>query len=192
VIYGAGRRGHDGRVVTIVIAGPQATGKTTLALALGRELCIPVFSRDPVIAALLGGRPRWVRRWLGGRAAAAGLRVQTALLSRQLAQGQSAIIECVAPLTVRAEWRQLTTAAGGRYVGVECVCPDPVIHRARLAARANSKGLPGGDLGWRQVQTTMRLYQADPAADFVADARRPVDELVAEIASMTSPERPGR
>lgn len=177
-------------MLTIVVAGPQATGKTTLALALGRELRMPVFSRDPVIAALLAGRPRWIRRCLGGRAAAAGLRVQTALLSRQLAQGQSAILECVAPLTVRAEWRRLTTAAGGHYVGVECVCPDPVVHRARLASRANSKGLPGGDLGWRQVQTTMRLYQPDPAADFVADARRPVDELVAEIASMTGPERP--
>lgn len=177
-------------MLTIVVAGPQATGKTTLALALGRELRMPVFSRDPVIAALLAGRPRWIRRCLGGRAAAAGLRVQTALLSRQLAQGQSAILECVAPLTVRAEWRRLTTAAGGHYVGVECVCPDPVVHRARLASRANFKGLPGGDLGWRQVQTTMRLYQPDPAADFVADARRPVDELVAEIASMTGPERP--
>jgi hypothetical protein len=153
---------------------------------------MPVFSRDPVIAALLAGRPRWVRRWLGGRAAAAGLRIQTALLSRQLAQGQSAIVECVAPLTVRHEWRRLTAAAGGRYVAVECVCPDPAVHRARLAERANSRGLPGGDLGWRQVQTTMRLYQPDPAADFVADARRPVDELVAQIASMTSPERPGR
>jgi predicted kinase len=171
-------------VVTIVIAGPQATGKTTLALALGRALSMPVFSRDPVIAALLAGRPRWVRRWRRGSAATAGLRVQTTLLSRQLAQGQSAILECVAPLTVRAEWRRLTTAAGGRYLAIECVCPDPALHQARLAERVSPIGPAVRGMSWREVQTTMRLYRPDPAADFVADARRPVDDLVCEIASM--------
>jgi len=176
-------------VVTIVIAGPQATGKTTLALALGRALGVPVFSRDPVITALIGGQPRWVRRWLRGRAAAAGLRVQTTLLSRQLAQGQSAILECVAPLTVRAEWRRLTTAAGGRYVAVECVCPDPAVHQARLAGRASPARESSGpaasqSMNWREVQTTMRLYRPDPEADFVADARQPVEDLVDQIASM--------
>jgi predicted kinase len=171
-------------VVTIVIAGPQATGKTTLALALGRALGIPVFSRDPVIAALLAARPRWVRRWLRGPAAAAGLRIQTALLSRQLAQGQSAIVECVAPLTVRAEWRRLTTAAGGRYFAVECVCPDPAVHQARLAGRVSPQRPAGRGMNWREVQTTMRLYRPDPEADFVADARQPVDDLACKIASM--------
>jgi predicted kinase len=171
-------------VVTIVIAGPQATGKTTLALALGRALGVPVFSRDPVIAALLAGRPRWVRRWLRGRAAAAGLRVQTALLSRQLAQGQSAILECVAPLAVRAEWRRLTIAAGGRYIAVECVCPDQALHQARLAGRIDPLRAARRGMGWREVQTTMRLYRPDPAAEFVADARHPVEDLVCHIASM--------
>jgi predicted kinase len=171
-------------VVTIVIGGPQATGKTTLALALGRALDMPVFSRDPVIAALLADRPRWVRRWLRGRAAAAGLRVQTTLLSRQLAQGQSAILECVAPLKVRTEWRRLTSAAGGRYLAVECVCPDPAVHQARLAGRVSPARAAGRGMSWREVQTTMRLYRPDPAADFVADARRPVDDLVCEITSM--------
>ncbi len=44
-------------VVTIVVSGPQATGKTTLAMALGRALGAPVFSRDPLMAVLLDGRP---------------------------------------------------------------------------------------------------------------------------------------
>ena len=39
-------------------------------------------------------------------------------------------------------------------------------------------------MGWRQVQVTMSVYQPDPHADFVADARQPVGELVAQIATM--------
>jgi tRNA A37 N6-isopentenylltransferase MiaA len=39
-------------VVAIVVSGPQATGKTTLAMALGTVLSIPVFSRDPPASAL--------------------------------------------------------------------------------------------------------------------------------------------
>jgi predicted kinase len=39
-------------VVAIVLSGPQATGNTTLALALGTALGVPVFSRDPLMQAL--------------------------------------------------------------------------------------------------------------------------------------------
>jgi hypothetical protein len=91
-------------VVTIVVAGPQATGRTTLALAVGYAVAIPVFSRDPVLAALLADKPRWVRQCLRGRAAAAGLRVQTALLAERLALGQSAVPECVASQAGPLAW----------------------------------------------------------------------------------------
>jgi predicted kinase len=165
-------------VITIVVAGPQGTGKTTLALALGRQLALPVFSRDPLMAALLAGQPRVLRRSLRRRVAAAGLRLQGALLARQLELGQSVILECVAP--DRARWRQLTAAAGGRYLAVECVCSDAAVHRERVESR------PG--VSWRQVAATIRRYQPDPQADVVADAVRPVDDLAAQIASMASPE----
>jgi adenylate kinase family enzyme len=173
---------HDEPVVTIVVAGPQATGKTTLALALGRALGLPVFSRDPLMRAVAAGRPRWVRRLSRGRTAAAGLRVQTALLAAQLEQGQGAVLECVAPAAAKAEWRRLTTAHGGRYLAVECVCSDPELHLDRLKARRVAAG--GRGPSWRTVQSTMRAYQPDPAADVTADAVRPVDELVTQIASM--------
>jgi predicted kinase len=174
-------------VVTIVVAGPQATGKTTLAAALGRALGLPVFSRDPLMVALAAGRPRWVRRLSRRSTAAAGLRVQTALLASQLAQGQGAVLECVAPAAAKAEWRRLTAAYGGRYVAIECVCSDAGLHRQRLAARRAAAG--GRGPSWHIVQSTMRAYRPDPATDVTADAVRPVADLIAQITSVLASER---
>jgi hypothetical protein len=48
-----------GSVLTIVVSGPQATGKTTLAMALGLRDGIPVFSRDPLMQALHRAGRTW-------------------------------------------------------------------------------------------------------------------------------------
>lgn len=135
-------------MVAIVLSGPQATGKTTLAMALGA----------------------WVP--------AAGLRLQTALLARQLELGQSAILECVAPLAARQQWRQMCAAAGARFVSVECTCPDPGEHRARVEQRV-AEGR--SRLRWDYVTATISRYQADPGADYVAEATRPLPELVRDV-----------
>jgi predicted kinase len=163
-------------VLTIVVSGPQATGKTTLAMALGTVLGVPVFSRDPLMLALqAGGRP-WAarRRWVP----AAGLRLQTALLARQLELGQSAILECIAPPAARQEWRRISAAAGGRFLSVECTCTDADVHRARFERR---QGAGRRGRGWDHVAAAIRHYQPDAGADFVADAMRPVADLVADV-----------
>jgi hypothetical protein len=139
-------------VLTVVVSGPQATGKTTLALALGTAMGIPVFSRDPLMQALhRAGRP-WPRR-RGRWVAAAGLRLQTALLARQLELGQSAILECIAPPATRREWRDppvgtgtgfAVTSSEGEPPGRHRVEAEvrPVERRARkLAARTPSRAL---------------------------------------------------
>lgn len=165
-------------MVVIVLSGPQATGKTTLAMALGTAMSVPVFSRDPLMAALLPPRvPRAARRLALRWAPAAGLRLQTALLARQLELGQSAILECVAPLAVRRQWRQMC-AAGCRFVSVECTCSDADEHRARVERRRSAGH---SRLGWDYVSVTIGRYQRDPDADFVADAMRPLPDLVAGI-----------
>jgi len=167
-------------VLTIVVSGPQATGKTTLAMALGTALAIPVFSRDPLMQALQRpGRPRPVR---GRRVPAAGLRLQTVLLARQLELGQSAILECIAPRAARQEWRRMSVAAGGRFVSVECTCTDADEHRARFERR---HGAGGRGRGWDYVAATIKHYQPDAEADFVADAMRPVADLVADVVTIT-------
>jgi predicted kinase len=163
-------------VLTIVVSGPQATGKTTLAMALGTALAIPVFSRDPLMQALhRAGRP-WPSR--GRWVPAAGLRLQTVLLARQLELGQSAILECIAPPAARGEWRRMSVAAGGRFVSVECTCTDADEHRARFERRQGG-GRRGR--GWDYVAATIKNYQPDREADVVADAMRPVTDLVTDV-----------
>jgi predicted kinase len=165
-------------VVTIVVSGPQATGKTTLAMALGRALGAPVFSRDPLMAVLFDGRLGWPRL-LGDWVPATGLQIQTVLLTRQLELGQSAVLECVTPPAVRQRWREMTAQAGHQFVSVECVCSDAAEHRARFEQRQDSTH--GRGLGWDFVVATTRRYRPDEHADFVADAVRHVAELVADI-----------
>jgi len=162
-----------------VVSGPQATGKTTLAMALGTTLAIPVFSRDPLMRALhRAGRPWPARgRWVP----AAGLRLQTVLLARQLELGQSAILECIAPRAAREEWRHMAVTAGGRFVSVECTCTDADEHRARFERR---QGAGRRGRGWDYVAATIRHYQPDAGADFVADAMRPVADLVAGVVAI--------
>jgi predicted kinase len=180
-------------VPVILISGPQATGKTTLALALGKKLAAPVISRDPLMAELSRGQPRWLRQLRRRGAAAAGIRLQTALLARQLELGQSAILECVAPPAARERWRQMTVAADRSFTSVECVCSDAAGHRRRFedrlsAGQRGADGPPGSrwrpGTGWHGVAATMRRYQPDPQAAFVADAIRPVEDLVADIVAI--------
>ena len=133
----ARRRAMMGTVVAIVVSGPQATGKTTLAMALGTALSIPVFSRDPLMRALQASLPWPVTRH-GPWVPATGLGLQTALLARQLELGQSAILECIAPLAVRQEWRRMCLDSGCRFVSVECTCPDADAHRARFEQRPSA------------------------------------------------------
>lgn len=164
-------------MLTILVSGPQASGKTTLALALGRELGIPVFSRDPLMAVLsAAGLPRRRFGWLPAFPAV-GLDLQTALVARQLEQRQSAILECVAPSSARGTWRRMTTAAGGRFFTVECFCSDREEHRARFERRQGTGDRRG--YGWNKVVATMdRHYRPDPRPDFRADAMNPVADLV--------------
>jgi predicted kinase len=175
-------------VVAIVVSGPQATGKTTLAIALSSALSIPVFSRDPLMQALQASLP-WPASRHGPWVAATGLRLQTALLARQLELGQSAILECIAPLPVHLEWRRMCLTSGCRLVSVECTCSDAGVHRARFEQR-----LAGGRHahGWGYVTATVKRYQPDAHADFEAGAIRPVADLVAGIAALARDATPPR
>lgn len=171
-------------VTTIVVSGPQATGKTTLALAVGRMVGAPVFSRDPLMAVLFESRPRWPRMRPGWMPET-GFKLQTALLARQLELGQSTVLECVATPAIRRHWREMTLEGGYRFVSVECICTDVAVHRARFEQRRHRP--PQGVFTWEYVASTMRRYEPDEHADVVADAMRSVGDLAAEIVAVVRP-----
>jgi predicted kinase len=165
-------------MVTIVVSGRPATGKTTLAIAVGRALGAPVFSRDPLMDVLFDGWLGWPRL-LGDWVPATALRIQTVLLARQLELGQSAILECVAPPALRQLWREMAVQAGHQFVSVECVCSDAATHRDRFEQRQGRVQRRG--FQWHDAAATMRWYRPDEHPDFVADALQPVASLVRDI-----------
>lgn len=178
---------HYGSVLTITISGPQGSGKTTLAMALGKRLGVPVFSRDPLMTVLQeAGMPLKARR---GRKAvpAVGLELQTALLKRSLELGQSCVLECVMSSVTRTLWHQMTAQADGRFISVECVCSDPAEHRTRFERRQRGQAnhRPGRadrcKFDWAYVEATMRRYQPDKNPDYLADSIQPVENLVTGI-----------
>lgn len=168
-----------GGMTIVVISGAQATGKTTLAMALGSALGAPVFSRDPLMAVLFGGGLRERRLGRITPVPVLAIRLQTALLASQLKLGQSAVLECIVPPDTREQWRAMAEGAGSAFLSVECVCSDPAEHRARFDRR-QAPGRHGG-LSWRTVQATMRRYQPDPHPDTVADSMDPPEDILVQL-----------
>ena len=132
--------------VLVVIAGLPATGKTTLARPLARELRAAYLRIDTIETAILRAQDR-AELVTGGEGYAVGYD----LAADQLALGLDVIAECVNPLPItRDAWRAAASRRGARIVEVELVCSDAAEHRARLQARTpDIDGLRNPS--WRQV-----------------------------------------
>lgn len=115
----------------IAIAGLPGTGKSTLALDLGRALNCAVLGVDQVEAAM----------WRAGVSRSgpthhAAYLVAGALAAEQLALGHNVIVDAVnGPEMARAQWRDLAaqTTADLKFIVVEC--SEDGIFRDRLAHR---------------------------------------------------------
>jgi predicted kinase len=135
----------DRRGRLIVLSGIPATGKSALAESLGEALGTPVFSVDPVEAALLASGIE--QSFATGLAA---YNVCRTLADRELLKRRGAIIDAVNGVEPAKEmWRELATAHGVPLIVIECVCSDPAHHRRRLAHRSRGLGLP--EPRWRDV-----------------------------------------
>jgi predicted kinase len=123
----------------IVVAGLPGSGKSTIALDLGKALQCAVLGVDQAEAAMwrAGVSP-------SGPTHHAAYLVVGALAGEQLALGHDVIVDAVnGPEEARAQWRTLAAQTGAelRFIVVEC--SDDAIYRERVEHRSRSiEGFP--------------------------------------------------
>ena len=138
----------------IVLAGLPGSGKSTLAEGLSRHFSLPLFSIDPIEAAMWrGGLPR-------GQTGIAAYVVAQALAEEHLRLGHSVVIDAVNPVEApRAAWRDLAAKYDADLKIIECVCVDQATHRRRIEARI--RGIEGmAEVTWARVEKRRAEYEA--------------------------------
>jgi predicted kinase len=159
----------------IIFAGLPGSGKSTLAEGLARHFSLPLFSVDPIEAAMWrGGLPR-------DHTGIAAYVVAQTLAEEHLRLGHSVVIDAVNPVEApRAAWRQLAARYQADLTIIECVCADEATHRRRIEARM--RGIEGmHEITWAEVEKRRTGYEAwtDPRLTLDTSAHPP-ERLLAE------------
>jgi predicted kinase len=153
----------------IVLSGIPGTGKSALAESLAEALDLPVFSVDPIEAALLVSGIEH-----GFNSGLAAYSVCVTLADRELLKRQGAIIDAVNGVEpAKQMWRQLAAAHGLMLIVIECICSDAGRHRTRLAHRSRGLGLP--EPTWRDVERRRAEYVPWREPVLVVDAMEPLE-----------------
>ncbi|MEO6090759.1 MAG: AAA family ATPase [Umezawaea sp.] len=152
--------------VLVLLAGVPGCGKSTLAESLAQRLRAPVFSMDWQLGALV---PFGLLR-ADNTGPVADVQLVSAA-ARQLQLGLTVIIDATGHLReTRDRWRALTENLGGDFVGVECVCTDDLLLRARVEGR--DRGIPGwhGTVEWEHVLRVRGLWEPWTEPHLVVDS----------------------
>ena len=162
----------------IIFSGLPGTGKSALAEAVGRELCIPVFAKDWLEATLLRSKlfPTETEKQLGS----VGYDLLTILAERQLILGQSVILDSVASTaSIRNIWRDLAERFTADWRIIECICSDVTVHRERLEQRQRS--IPGWhELKWSDVEYVRSYYALWVNERLILDSMNPLENNIQE------------
>ena len=158
----------------IIIGGLPATGKTTIATHLAREVHAAFVRVDTIEQAILGDTQ--LTQPLGP----VGYIIGYAIAGDQLRNGLSVVADSVNPLAVtRAAWRHVAGRHDANVVEVEVVCSDPAEHRRRAETRIVD--IPDLRLPtWQNILD--RAYEAWDSPRIVVDtATAAANECVAAI-----------
>jgi predicted kinase len=159
------------------MTGLPGSGKSTIAEALGRQLSIPVFTKDWLEASLrvagLYENPA-CRERLGW----AGYELLYTLAARQLALGQSVILDSAASFeTIRERWRTLANEYEATWHVIECTCSDETLHAQRLNNR--QRDIPGWhEFGYEEVIRVRRHYQGSTEPRLTLDSVHSLDDNI--------------
>ena len=158
----------------IVMSGLPGSGKSEVAEAIGASIKAPVFAKDRIEEPLLESGFLTLDQlgWLG-------YELLTTLADRQLALGQSAVLDSVAVSEpIRSTWRELARRHDAGWVVIECVCSDPDLHRLRLDRR--KRGITGWpELDWSEVERVRATYASWDEPRLELDAVSPLSDNVA-------------
>jgi len=158
----------------ISFAGLPAVGKTTLSVALARQI-EAVYVRIDSIEQALRGIGLITGSWEDF-----GYRIGYAVASDNLRVGRSVVADSVNPLSVtRRAWTAVASEAGAVAINVEVRCSDVIEHRRRVETRVSE--IAGLKLpNWEEV--TGREYHAWADEHIVIDtAGRSVESCLKEL-----------
>jgi predicted kinase len=159
-------RGAPSSGLLIILGGRSASGKTTLARALARELAAVHVRIDTIEAAIAAS---------GAAVGELGYRVGYAMAADNLRLGRIVVADSVNPLEITREaWRRTAAEAGVPAFEVEIICSDAALHRRRFEAREADtpaqRLLTWDDVRKRDIEPwTGRHLVIDTAGRSVAD-----------------------
>src|SRR5438552_50154 len=139
-----GRCSHkSGLIVFIIFGGLPATGKTTLARELARQLGAVYLRIDTIEQAIAPTEIMSVGE--------AGYRVGYAVAEDNLRLGRIVVADSVNPLRItRDAWRNAAKHSGAVFIEVLVVCSDQAEHRRRVETRKTDV-VAGGLVTWQDV-----------------------------------------
>lgn len=114
----------------IIFGGLPATGKTTIAQALAKQIKATYLRADTIehTLALTGKVPEDMEDM--------GYRIGYSLATENLKLGNYVIADSVNPLNITREaWRNAAKLAASEYLEVEVICSDKTIHQQHAETR---------------------------------------------------------
>ena len=137
----------------ILLSGLPGSGKSTLAESVAEKLRLPLFSVDPIEAAIIkSGIDKSFETGLAAYLVAETLAIE------QFKLGSSVVIDAVnAEEEAKDVWRELAKKQNATLIIVECATSDIELHKKRIEARVrNLHGIP--EITWERVEERRKAY----------------------------------